>query len=223
MKISHKVKQRIDEILSDSARVPRSLSKRTRYFIDNEFLEHGYAAAFAKSVTLVYNALARYANQNTQLCFPSIETLMKLSGVRNRNSVQKATTILESMDIILVYRSRGRLPNIYSLQDTSKWRPIVDGITPDTVLNKLSVSKRASKHYQNTKQNDITGDTRSLINKSNKEINVDSNNLDAIKKLKELLIDRYSFPINGAQSHGEAFNGKIYGPEADSLPPSVAP
>ena len=122
---------------------PRTLArcsgKRTRFYIDNEFLMWGYAAKYRKmSLIDVYCVLAKYANAKSQKCLPSLQTIIRESGIKNRNTVVKALKKLEELDIVKILHSKGRLPNLYLLQDTSIWAR--EGITDDTV-------QRYQTHY----------------------------------------------------------------------------
>ncbi len=123
------------EILNQTKRptLARKRGKKTRLYIDNEFLAEGYAAKNRKlSLVDVYAVLCKYANAKKQTCFPSIETIMRESGLKNRNAVVKALKKLEELNIINVWHSLGRSPNHYFLNDTSVWLK-EDGTTRDTV------------------------------------------------------------------------------------------
>ncbi len=65
----------------------RPSKKNTRLFIDNEYFEKGYARLFSKSVLAVYCVLAKYANYQTQTCFPSIDIIMREGSIKRRNTV----------------------------------------------------------------------------------------------------------------------------------------
>ena len=102
----------------------RRRDKKTRLFIDNEYLERGYAKALLPSTLAVYVVLARYANARTQTCFPSIPTIMREGGIGNRNTVIAAIKRLEDHNIIVVEHSNGRRSNLYILIDTQHWKPL---------------------------------------------------------------------------------------------------
>jgi len=119
----------------------RRKDKKTRYYIDNEFLADGYAAVFRKiSLIDIYSVLAKYANYRKQECFPSIQTIIRESGVKNRNTVMKAIKKLEELKIIKVFSSKGRKSNRYVLLDTDIWVRI-DRITGDMVQQYQSKNK----------------------------------------------------------------------------------
>lgn len=110
----------------------RPKGKQTRYFVDNEFLEGGYAARFRKYHILpVYAVLCRHAKADAQTCFPSYKQVMKLTGLTNRNRVSLALRILEALNIIFIEHSAGRQSNRYLLLRTELWKS-PDSITVDT-------------------------------------------------------------------------------------------
>lgn len=148
--------------------------KRTRFYLDNEYLESGYAALFPHSVTTVYCVLARRANHETQTCYPAAKDIMKLGGITNRNTVFEALRILEAYDIIaILHRSKGRVPNVYALLEPSRWK-VINSINFETVVRsmrkKRTVSTTGGQQLQNQPVNSGTDETRSHISKSNNEI-----------------------------------------------------
>ena len=64
----------------------REKGKRTRFYIDNEFLKLGYAAA-VRHLLSVYGVLCKYAHAETQKCWPALDTIMKEGGGSNRRTV----------------------------------------------------------------------------------------------------------------------------------------
>lgn len=164
----------------------RPSKKNTRLFIDNEYFEKGYARLLPKSVLAVYCVLAKYANHETQTCFPSIETMMRESGIKNRNTVIKALKILEAYRIIYIEHSKGGLPNQYALLNSDAWKE-PNSINTDTVNSITSdtetVSKNELKQYQNSSSNSITSDTGNHLIKSSNEIR------DKIKNISNKEID----------------------------------
>lgn len=103
--------------------IPRPRIKKTRYWIDNEFIEQEYMAKLHASVTKVYAVLARHANARTQVCFPSLATIGKESGITSRSTVIGAIRTLERYAIIDVIRSPHK-SNRYFLRDCRTWLPI---------------------------------------------------------------------------------------------------
>ena len=99
-----------------------SKGKKTRLFLDNEYIEEGYIKVLPPSTTKVLMVLARHANQKTQVCYPSIKTIQEKAGI-SRSSAQQAVVILEGCHIISVLRrGGGNRPNEYLLQSSSVWQ-----------------------------------------------------------------------------------------------------
>lgn len=167
--------KKIPEALRNNfERLPvRPSKKNTRLFIDNEYFEKGYAGLFPKSVLAVYCVLAKYANYWTQICFPSINIIMREGGIRRRNTVITGLRILEAYRIIRIEHSKGWSPNQYALLSSDIWKK-PDSINIDTVLKSKkilkTVSKSESKQYQNQCLNSIKSDTGNYIIKSSNEI-----------------------------------------------------
>jgi len=164
--------KRYEEILKqrrlDTNGLPiRQEKKKTRLYIDNEYFKKSYAAKFPKYVTLTYLVLAMHANHKYQTCFPSIETLMKFAGTKNRNSIVDAIKILEAFDIISVDHSKGRRSNSYILLKPDAWRP-VNSIEIDTVKRRGTVSNNSGGQYQKALSNSMENDTRSHIKELSK-------------------------------------------------------
>jgi len=157
----------------------RPSKKNTRWFVDNEYYERGYAAIFPKSVLLVYGVLAKYANQRTQTCFPSINTIMREGGIKNRNTAVNALKILEAYNIILTEHSKGWYPNHYALLKPEVWKPI-NSISIDTIIKtkktRKTVSEIEPQQYQNQPSNSISDDTRNQLSKSSNEIKDENKN-----------------------------------------------
>lgn len=97
------------------------------YWSNNHFLDF-YGETLGSHCVAVYSVLCRYANNNTQECFPSMETIAKKSGLKSRKTVSKAISLLEFYDIISVEKRSGdggkRLNNIYQLNHSRVWTPI---------------------------------------------------------------------------------------------------
>lgn len=163
-----------DKPESTPNRLPiRPLKKKTRFYIDNEYFAKGYGDLFHRSrVFDVYGVLAKYSNHRYQVCWPAIKTIMKESGIKNRNTVIKALNLLESYGIISISHSRGHHSNKYTLLDSRLWKP-ANSITGDTVQDlATSVAETTQVHTQIQVPNSISHDTENHISKSNKEISV---------------------------------------------------
>ena len=154
----------------NAARLPiRPCLKKTRWFVDNEWYGEGFAAAFPKSVSVVYGVLAKYANARTQECWPAAKLIMHESGIRNRNVLFAALKLLEDHNVIAVIRSKGRRPNTYALLDCRAWRkPNRTGNR--TVRDRVNGIKIASEQYQKDITNGTETNTRIHKTKSEKEI-----------------------------------------------------
>lgn len=157
----------------------RPSKKNTRLFIDNEYFEKGYARLFPKSVLAVYCVLAKYANYQTQTCFPSIDILIHESGIKRRNTVIYDLKILEAYSIIYIEHSKGWSPNQYALLSPDVWKD-PNSIKIDTVLSMKKILKNSIKNkpkqYQKQSSNSISSDTGNYLIKSSNEI------MDKIKK-----------------------------------------
>jgi hypothetical protein len=105
--------------------IPRPRIKKTRYWIDNEFIEQEYMAKLHASVTKVYAVLARHANARTQVCFPSLATIGEESGITSRSTIIEAIRTLEQYAIVDVIRSPHK-SNHYLLRDCRTWLPVAN-------------------------------------------------------------------------------------------------
>jgi len=101
----------------------RKKDKATRFFIDNEYVEKGYLAALPHQTTSVYVALIKHCNTKTQTAFPSLKTLQRLAGVKNRNSLSASISILQDLHIIEIVRSKGGVncSNHYGFVNSDYW------------------------------------------------------------------------------------------------------
>jgi len=160
----------------------RPTVKETRFYLDNEYYKKGYGAIFPHSVASVYNILAMHANHETQICWPSADTVMKLGGITNRSTVFEAFRILEAYDIVsIVRRSKGRVPNVYALLEPPAWKSVnsLDFETIRKVIKKKrTVSISQGQQLQNPTSNSSSIETRSHINKSDKEIRTENKKTD---------------------------------------------
>ena len=147
--------------------------RRARLVIDNEYLEKGYAALFPNSTTLIYCVLARRAHHTKQTCYPSAEDIIRLCGIKNRQTIFDAFKILEAFGLIAIRHSKGRVSNFYVLLDVSEWKD-PNSIKIETVLAqkrvRATVSKSEGQPSQKDPANSAADDTRSHITDSYKEI-----------------------------------------------------
>lgn len=184
--------------------------KQTRLYLDNEYFEKGYAAAFPDSTTTVYCILAKYAHHEKQICFPAAATVMKLGGITNRSTVFRAFRILEAYSIIaIIRRSKGRVPNVYALLETSHWTSL-NSLPFETVIQGIrkpkTVSLKQGQQSQNPPYNSGTDETRNHLMESDKEIRAEN-----IKTAKN------TEPIKGEISKGTLIMLRGYYEESDAL------
>lgn len=133
--------------------ITRPKIKKNRFYIDNEFLEKGYVSRFKRFPILqVYSVLCKYANARTQKCWPGYSTLMKETGIKNRNTISAMLMLLEKLNIVRINRSKGRTSNQYWMIDCRYWEK-PNSITTDTVrgwVNKKLARKSTVLNHQIT-------------------------------------------------------------------------
>src|SRR3989344_6128925 len=167
--------------------IVREQKKRTRLYIDNEFFEKGYAALLHNR-SLVYECLAKYARADTQMCYPSYETIIKETGIKNRNTIAQTINLLEYLRLIGVKRGWKGRSNRYYLLHHSEWRALTS-ITSDTAL---AVSKMGTKEYQERRISSTLRDTRNQRIKSTSEIGKED--LDKLKESRAALVAKLKIP-----------------------------
>lgn len=95
----------------------------------NQFIDY-YAEILGDKCVSVYSVLCRFANNYTQKCWPSMETIAKKSGVKSRKTVSAAIASLEEYNIISIEKNFDdvgkRLNNIYKLNSPKIWKSLVD-------------------------------------------------------------------------------------------------
>ncbi len=163
--------------------IVREQKKQTRFYIDNEFLINGYAGLLERK-TLVYLCLAKYANAQTQTCYPSYDTIRRETGIKNRNTIARAVSILEYLRLIAVKPAHNGKSNLYYLLHHSQWLPLTS-ITIDTARR---VSKMSRREYQKRLLGSIKRDTRSHRSNLTKEVPVHDNK--GFQKMKDLMRER---------------------------------
>ncbi len=161
----------------------RAPGKPTRFYVDNEFTDLGYARLLGKYAN-VYLALLRHANAKEQFCFLRYETIMTKSGVRNRNTLSRIVRAMEFLQLIEVERGGRGKANNYFITDCSQWKSL-SSITIDTTLKVLKLSH---KQYQKRHFPSIKSDTLIHSLKSDKEIK--GANREILDKTKKELEER---------------------------------
>lgn len=145
----------------------RPLTKKTRFWVDNEILEI-YAPKLKAQGVALYCALARHANSETQYCFPAYPRLMQCSGIGKRNTISKYLKIIEGLGLAIITRNKKREPNHYFLINPLKIQ------TPSTqtyITKKVySHAKKENRQYPNSNIDSTERDTLNQITKSNKEV-----------------------------------------------------
>ena len=143
---------------------PRPRKKRTRYYIDNEILEL-YGKTLGPYGIAVYNVLAKHANSQTQECFPSYETIMKLSGIGRRNTLSKHLKRLRGIRLIKMYHKVDDRKNYYRLLDVNGYRS-----ERATIKRERHRIQNDGNGYPIKHISSIFSDTLNQITKSEKEI-----------------------------------------------------
>ena len=156
--------------LPNHIRVPANIrprKKNTRFLIDNEILEQ-FAPILKPQGIAIYSVLARHANNKTQMCYPSYEQIIKLSGIGKRNTVNKYLKILENLRLIQIIRNHKRQVNIYYLLNPEYIK--IDGIQKGTSkINSHSI-QIVPTQYLNSTLASTERDTRILLKNPNKEL-----------------------------------------------------
>lgn len=152
----------------------RESTRPHRSYVDNEYQEKGYMSLFPHSTTAIYLALGKFANNTTQVCYPSSETLMGLVGMKNRNTFFRDIKLLIHYRIVRkISGAKGRVPNVYQLLSHTLWKEI-NSNDFDTVKKSLSpqitVSKNQVQPYQKSPLNSNLSDTGNQISNSDKKV-----------------------------------------------------
>ncbi len=92
--------------------------------MDNEYL-NGWAKYFGAIGTAIYVSLCRHADNETQTCFPSQETIAAELGISTR-TVKKYINLFQKYNVIGVLRERDYTTkmwktNVYRLLDKCHW------------------------------------------------------------------------------------------------------
>jgi DNA-binding Lrp family transcriptional regulator len=106
----------------------RSLSRRGWYWINREILA-GYGKRLKSSGIAVYNVLASYANQKTQTCFPTQQTIAKLLGL-SRTTVNRKIRQLRELGLLNIMKLKSHC--LYFLLGPDASDPIQPCIKRDT-------------------------------------------------------------------------------------------
>src|SRR3989344_2286545 len=159
--------------------IVRGRDKKTRFYIDNEFLKLGYAAA-VRHLFSVYGVLCKYANAETKKCWPALDTIMKESGITNRRTTLGIINALEYFMMIGIKHDKELNRNTYYILAHSRWRELSSG----TRATAQAVAKMSRSQYQNrTRGGGIAATVSHTIKSPNK---ISSNNQEGMKRIQDL-------------------------------------
>lgn len=156
-------KAKIEELKNQIDRsLLRGKRKPTRFFVENEFVDHGYMEKLPKLCTLVYCVILKHGNTQTQVAWPSLTKIQELTGERNRNYVTNAVRLLIECGILGVVQTKSgfKTLNLYYFKSVDFWKSIVH-VTKRLKL-KDSVAQYPDVHL------------RSIRKRRNRSINVDT-------------------------------------------------
>lgn len=114
------------------------------YWVDKSILEHPKLSPTAK---LIYSALAYYANNKTQKCYPSYSGIHNLIGV-SRRSVATWIKTMEELKVLKINRDKGKI-NSYTLLDVSLTRPVQNLHQSSSDQCKKDLAPVQSSYYKN--------------------------------------------------------------------------
>lgn len=164
MEIAHAYhKTKIEELKNQIDRsLLRGKRKPTRFFVENEFVEHGYMEKLPKLCTLVYCAILKHGNTQTQVAWPSLTTIQDLTGEKNRNYVSNAVRLLVECSILGVVQTKSgfKTLNLYYFKSVDFWKSIAH--IKGRLKLKDSVAQYPDVHL------------RSIRKRRNRSINVDT-------------------------------------------------
>lgn len=197
MQIAHEYhKAKIEELKKQIDRsVLRGKRKPTRFFIENEFVSEGYMEKLPKLCTLVYCAILKHGNTETCVAWPSLTTIQKLTGEKNRNYVANAVRLLVECGVLGMVQSKNgfKTLNLYYFKSVDHWKSL------EHVTKRLKLKDSAAQ-YPNIY-------LRSIRKRKNRSINVDT------------LTNQNNKSPNSLTSIGDVLRGRM---QKWQVPPSVA-
>lgn len=163
-----------DWFLNGYGRIEKSMdgliSKRklkTHYFrVDNAIFEYTRGTFSPSTVALVYFFLARKVDNDTQVCYPSQETIAKNVGL-SRVQVNRAIQALFKRQIIAISVIQGR-HNVYLLRDRSEWSKIELDVTKKYRGSKSKLREYVAAGYTINTPNQNSNDKRDFFEKKRK-------------------------------------------------------
>ena len=113
------------------------------FWSENEIIDCDYLKPMER---LLYLVLARHSDNKTDESFPSIETLCKKTGVKDKRTIVPYIKNLENLGLISVVRTKG-MPNKYYLNNVPKEvdTKIVPSTKNDTTLDTKIVPRVDTK------------------------------------------------------------------------------
>ncbi len=197
MEIAHAYhKAKIEELKNQIDRsLLRGKRKPTRFFVENEFVEHGYMEKLPKLCTLVYCAILKHGNTQTQVAWPSLTTIQDLTGEKNRNYVANAVRLLVECSILGVVQTKSgfKTLNLYYFKSVDFWKSIAH--VKGRLKLKDSVAQYPDIHL------------RSIRKRRNRSINVDTltnqnnkspNSLTSIGDVLKRKMHKWQLPLEVA-------------------------
>lgn len=184
------------------------------FWLDNEYL-NGYAKHLGASCTVVYLSLCRFAHNEKQTCFPSMDTIAEQNGI-HRATVIRALKKLEQWNIIAVERAKKedgtQANNIYTLLSKNEWKekPSSNMQHGETELQK--VKKPSSNKLQNRVAQCNNNYTNINYTKDNNTKRADAQEISfLLKKFEEIDIKNKNYYKNTTQRKACEFLLKEYG------------
>ena len=131
------------------------------FWAENEIIDCDYLKPMER---LLYLVLARHSDNKTDESFPSIETLCKKTGVKDKRTIVPYIKNLENLGLISVVRTKG-MPNKYYLKNVPKELDTknVPSTKIDTTLDTKNVPRVGTKNVPLTILNKNTNKQDSFI------------------------------------------------------------
>ncbi len=139
----------------------RDLRNGDWFWANKLVLDHPYLKASAK---LVYLALAYFSNNKTQKAFPSIKTIMGMTGLGSRTTIVKSIKKLEEYHFIKAERKAGKITEYVLLKITDS--KVVQKVNQSIKRRHQSIKSTGVVHLKHTNNTNIT---RRINNKGLKD------------------------------------------------------
>lgn len=158
-------------------------------WITNSFFD-AYITQLQPSSLLVYLALARLANNDTQKCFPSYETIAEMTGVV-RSTV--ALALQDLKDLGLLEWSKDGRHNVYSLLETTS--PKIGLVRSDSRTSPIQHANQSDVPDPNKTQNN-TQEQYSLSPPSSEGVSKNSKKTDSRHRVfMELIFKAHKYYV----------------------------